>query len=53
MRIKGICKSCKHSSLHYGGSKYPATGVWCSARNGRLKKTKAPKECDFYEEVTE
>lgn len=51
MRIKGICKSCRNSSLYYGNGK-TATGAWCSARFGRRLK-KFPKECDFYEEVTE
>jgi len=50
MRIKGICKTCRHSSLYYGNGK-SATGVWCVAKNGRLKKF--PKECGFYKEVTE
>lgn len=50
-RIRGACKLCKHSCLFYGGQhKYP-TGVWCIARNGKIRK--APKEalnCKWFEE---
>ena len=47
MKVKGICKDCKHRWQY--GAKGQAQHLWCTCNGGRVVKNTNMKDCKYHE----